>query len=68
MVISLSNFLFVVLAFFGPETFRGHVWPFTPVLRKIWQFVTRKVEKTTADYADVTDQGTDKAERNRWRC
>jgi len=26
--------LLIVLAFFDPETFRGHFWPFTGVLRE----------------------------------
>jgi hypothetical protein len=36
-------FPFVVLAFFGPETFRGQFWPFIGVLREICSPVTRKV-------------------------
>jgi hypothetical protein len=37
-------FLFVVLAFFGPEGFRGNSGPFTDVLREIWLAITRKME------------------------
>jgi len=47
--------LLIVLAFFSPESFRGHFWPFTDVLREIWWPVTRKIIKTTADYADFTN-------------
>jgi hypothetical protein len=36
-------FLFLVLAFFGPEGFRGHLWPFIDVLREIWPAVTQKL-------------------------
>ncbi|MEY2538356.1 MAG: hypothetical protein QOG67_2096, partial [Verrucomicrobiota bacterium] len=39
------GFRFLVLAFFGLETFRGHFQPFTDVLREMWPAVTRKVGK-----------------------
>src|SRR5437762_13496850 len=49
------NFFFLLFwPSFGPESFRGHFWPFTDVLREIWSAVTRKFGKT-ADYTDVTD-------------
>jgi hypothetical protein len=41
----IFNFPFVVLAFFGPETFQGHFWPFTCVLREMWRPVTPEVGK-----------------------
>jgi hypothetical protein len=50
-IMLLTNFVFitvipsVVLAFLGPEGFRGHFWPFTHVLREICLAVTRELRK-----------------------
>src|SRR5882672_967173 len=42
---------------------RGHLWPFTRVLGRIWRFVTRKVRGffQTPRLADVTDWGAQAA-------
>jgi hypothetical protein len=39
----INYFSFLVLAFFDSSLLRSHFWPFTPVLRRILRFVTRKV-------------------------
>jgi hypothetical protein len=39
-------FRFVVLAFSGSETFRGHFWPFAGVLQEIRRKVTGEMQKT----------------------
>src|SRR6476646_2522172 len=38
----LVDLVFLVLAFFD-SSLRGHFWPFTGVLGRIWRFVTRRV-------------------------
>src|SRR5437762_10855248 len=52
LIIIFVNFVFIVVfsfclsvvvsAFFWLLIMRGHFWPFTEVLGRIWQFVTRK--------------------------
>ena len=51
----INYFYFLVLAFFDSSLLRSHFWPFTPVLRRILRFITRKVGKTTDD-TDITNR------------
>jgi len=39
--VPLVDLVLLVLAFFD-SSLRGHFWPFTGVLGRIWRFVTRK--------------------------